>query len=733
MGTYKIGEKIGERYVVHDVKMGGMGVVYLCYDQKDLMPIALKTLQFKSEIGKSIPKLLERELLIWIRLENHPNIVHCYNLENDGINQYIALEWIMGGENQGTSLRDWINRGPLDLRQAINFSIDICRGMVHANEKQPGIVHSDIKPENVLVSQGRVAKVTDFGLAQVAKVVHSNNYDRNHETSDIFHLSNKGGTPIYMAPEQWLGDTLDARTDVYAIGCILFELLTGNRFFDAANIKDLMKQHLDSSFISKLKQYDLPKSISNILYHSIVKDKGTRINSPKQMWELLSDSYIELFKEEPRTLTSKEFTVNDYNNRGTTYDELHYYKDAISDYSKAIALAPDDFLSYYNRAGSYRRINLFAEALEDYNIAMSLNPYETKVLVNRGLTFDDLGRCDDALDDFAQSISINPEEASAYYNRGEIFTRLGRYTDAITDYDNAINLNPNYVKAYLSRSAAHYELKNYELSMHDALNVLKINPTNDKAYTNQGAIFEAIGNFEKAIESYDKAIELNPTSAKAYRNRGLLYVRKQHYPKALEDFNEAIRFDPSLVRTYVNRGTVYEKFNMHKEALEDYNRAIEFSPELPDVYFNRGNVYKALLRFNDALADYARAIELNELFSPAYINRAAIFEALQLPDKALEELNRVIAFDHQNSVAVLNRGLVYGKQNRHEDALADFVLTIKLDPTNSLAMISAGIALIQSNRFKEARHYFEMASNLGNELGTQYALLVEKELRKLSS
>src|SRR5215207_3701917 len=101
---YKQGEKILERYLIHNVKMGGMGVVYLCYDLIDKMPIALKTLQSNTNIGTAVPRLLEREILIWIRLENHPKIVRCFNLVTDGDKQYIALEWIFGDENQGTSL-----------------------------------------------------------------------------------------------------------------------------------------------------------------------------------------------------------------------------------------------------------------------------------------------------------------------------------------------------------------------------------------------------------------------------------------------------------------------------------------------------------------------------------------------------------------------------------------------------------------------------------------------------
>lgn len=150
---------------------------------------------------------------------------------------FMLLEWIAGEEGKGTDLRDWLRHGPLELPVALEFVIDLCRGLIHAQEKQPGLVHRDLKPENILMAQsGRpksgVAKITDFGLAQIVESAGLKFVEANSETKAEGQQRpvRKGGivgTPAYMAPEQWRGETLDERTDIYALGCILYEMLTG--------------------------------------------------------------------------------------------------------------------------------------------------------------------------------------------------------------------------------------------------------------------------------------------------------------------------------------------------------------------------------------------------------------------------------------------------------------------------------------------------------------------------
>ncbi len=150
---YKPGDRIGGRYQVHQVKMGGMGEVYLCLDLEEMHPFALKTFQQRYQ-SSALRTAFEQEVVIWVALERHPNIVRCHWMQMLDNQPFMCLDWIAGEEGKGPDLRGWLRHGPLDLRTALEITLDIVHGLTHAHAKQPGLVHRDLKPENILVAQG---------------------------------------------------------------------------------------------------------------------------------------------------------------------------------------------------------------------------------------------------------------------------------------------------------------------------------------------------------------------------------------------------------------------------------------------------------------------------------------------------------------------------------------------------------------------------------------------------
>ena len=166
---YQPGDKIGGRYQVHQALMGGMGEVYLCLDLETIQPFALKTFQQRFLTNPKLRAAFENEVVTWVALEKHPNIVRCFAMDILDNQPFVVLAWIAGQEGKGSDLRGWLRRGPLELRTALDFCIDMCRGLIHAQEKQSGLVHRDLKPENILVAQGGLAKITDVGLAYIVQ------------------------------------------------------------------------------------------------------------------------------------------------------------------------------------------------------------------------------------------------------------------------------------------------------------------------------------------------------------------------------------------------------------------------------------------------------------------------------------------------------------------------------------------------------------------------------------
>lgn len=139
---YQPSDRIGGRHQVHQALMGGTDEVHLCLDLEQMYLYALKTFQQRYLTdSQRLRKAFEKEVATWVALEKHPNIVRYFYMDILDNHPFIVLECIAGEEGKGTDLRSWLRHGPLELQLALDITIDICRGLIHAQEKQPGIVH----------------------------------------------------------------------------------------------------------------------------------------------------------------------------------------------------------------------------------------------------------------------------------------------------------------------------------------------------------------------------------------------------------------------------------------------------------------------------------------------------------------------------------------------------------------------------------------------------------------
>src|SRR5690349_11878198 len=216
------GTKLGPYEVLSPLGAGGMGEVYRVRDTRLGRDVALKIL----------PEFLARESDRLHRFEqearavaalNHPNILAVFDIgESDG-SPYLVSELL-----EGETLRSVVDRGALSPRKAIDYGVQIAQGLAAAHEK--GIVHRDLKPENVFVTKDARIKILDFGLAKLVQKASAATSDGATLTSHTA-MGVVMGTASYMAPEQVRGDPADPRTDIFAFGAVLYEMLSGKRAF----------------------------------------------------------------------------------------------------------------------------------------------------------------------------------------------------------------------------------------------------------------------------------------------------------------------------------------------------------------------------------------------------------------------------------------------------------------------------------------------------------------------
>jgi serine/threonine protein kinase len=230
-----IGQVLLDRYTVQQqLGEGGMGVIYRAVDERG-GPVAIKVLHATVASSPDLVARFEREAAAQAML-SHPNIasLHAVGVTDDGV-MFFVLEYI-----EGHDLATELDGGPLEPGRAIAITKQVLSGLHHAH--QFGMVHRDLKPENVLLAHtpgGEQAKLIDFGLVKLITAVFGEEEGRRLTRTGVVF-----GTPQYMSPEQMRGEAIDPRSDLYAVGIVLCEMLTGRRPFEAEEVTALWHAHL---------------------------------------------------------------------------------------------------------------------------------------------------------------------------------------------------------------------------------------------------------------------------------------------------------------------------------------------------------------------------------------------------------------------------------------------------------------------------------------------------------
>ncbi|ODS32045.1 MAG: hypothetical protein SCARUB_02830 [Candidatus Scalindua rubra] len=558
-------------FFVETMHHGGMGKVYVARCKTDRKLYALKTILLEKrkteEEREAFFKRFRWEGQIWAILGKHRNIVQAYWAEQDQFYRpLLIMEYVDGHSKYGVTLRDWIKKHNLEGKMLpISFILKIANEVLTAllyakrimkEELDMEFVHRDLKPENILITKKGVAKVTDFGLVKAfgeaggditLKV-------KEDEVERVTFMATKGicGTPPYMAPEQWRGEELEERTDVYALGCILYEMITGKTPFIRYSIEACRNAHLyETPKSPEMEEDDVPNALNILVLKCLSKDKKDR---PKlsELRNELQRIYRELFGRKLEVKdTGDKLNVFDWHSRGICFSQLGLQGKAIICFNEALKIDPKKARIYHNRGDAYAFIGQYENAIKDYNRAIELNPNDPKFYNNLGIIFlDILNQHEKAIDNFTKAIELDPNFYSAYNNRGMAYNNLGQYDQAINNLEKVIELNPNLADSYL-------------------------NLGNTYSYKDQN---------ELAIEYYNKAIELNQQFALAYFNRGNSYRDIGQYELAIRDYDKAIELRPREVSThfhgieslpYLNRAKAYEILGEYRQAIENFNCFIE--------------------------------------------------------------------------------------------------------------------------------------------------------------
>ncbi len=295
LGRYEIRALIGA---------GGMGEVYLAHDEQLQRPVALKVLAGELRDDVELRKRLEHEARAASAL-NHPNILTVYDVGQLGDDHFIATEYV-----DGVTLRQRMTRAEASLGEILHIASQIASALAAA--EAVGLVHRDIKPDNIMLRADGYVKLLDFGLART-----SNNPDPNRKKTDPYTIR---GTVFYMSPEQLRGMILDSRSDIWSMGVMLYELISGKLPFEGASAADIAASILKSEAQPLMRRDggSVPPRLTAIVQRAMVKERDQRYRSSKDLLDDLQllradierDAASILGTEEAQTTTTEELSLD---------------------------------------------------------------------------------------------------------------------------------------------------------------------------------------------------------------------------------------------------------------------------------------------------------------------------------------------------------------------------------------------------------------------------------------
>jgi serine/threonine protein kinase len=470
-----------DAYEPFEVRSGGMADVYICnsnvMDPGQL--VAIKVMKPGIRFNRDLVIRWLYECHAWIALGKHPNIVRAIRVHISDNQPQLVLEYIQD------SLRDnLLKDSPIAPSLAIKYLIDICSGLIWASDRIPGFVHRDLKPENILISSKGVAKVTDMGLITfetrqtIGEVTHEGLPDMlsNYQVSIFQSAPGIVGTIAYMSPEQIKGAVpIDSRSDIYALGCILYEMLTGMPLYSESDPQLYLRCHLNkpSPEISK-KRTDIPSELCQIVKKCLYKNREERfasindlkhallnilspvdmlnINEPvgensydseldklNLVWDLIRLKALDKAREcingceesVPKSLLFAQLELHSGNPKKTIHHIDSFYSDDLDPGTKARAL---DF-----KARALTDLGDFTTALDIQRRATKEFPNIIVLWHNLASTLEELGDFDEALMAYDRALKIAPDPttAGAYV---ELAIKMGKFDLALKVVDRMISI-----------------------------------------------------------------------------------------------------------------------------------------------------------------------------------------------------------------------------------------------------------------------------------------------------
>ena len=659
------GTRLGTYEILAPLGAGGMGEVYRAKDLRLGREIALKVLP--ADMNASAERLarFEREARAVAGL-NHPNIVTLFSVEDDGDVRFLTMELV-----EGQSLEHLLAPGGLPILRVIELGIGLADALSAAHEK--GVVHRDLKPANVMLTRDGRVKVLDFGLAKLAAT--DPDPELSHAATIANLLSGEGqvvGTVPYMAPEQVRGESVDARTDLFALGVVLYELAAGERPFLGATHADISSAILrDTPKPLVSMRGDLPADLDRIVGMCLAKNPRERLQSSLDVSNELRRLRRELERSEsgppaiPVAEKAASIAVLPFVNRSANADD-EYFSDGLADellnvLAKIKGLRVTARTSSFHFKGKDKTIAEIGKALDVATVlegSVRKAGHRARISVQLVRVADSSHLWSETYDRTLEDIFAVQDDIAQSVVKELRAALLGETADSDASREVKAEVaaapvhsaDPEAYDLYLR--GRHHVNRRSDESLHRAIEFFGAAIARDASYAlAELGLAEAHGllgfhEFEPPREAFPRAraaairaLGLMPGLGEAHAV--LAYTTLHHdreWEAAEREFLRAIELNPnhSVTRLwYVNVLLVSGRFD---EALEQGRRALSLDPLSLINNVVMGWVHFFARRFDIAFEKMARALELEPAFFQAHLWRGWALWQMGKLDEAAEHM-----------------------------------------------------------------------------------------------
>jgi non-specific serine/threonine protein kinase len=655
--------------VLRRMGRGGMGEVYEAQDTKLGRTVALKFLSPGLTGDSEARKQFVTEARAASALD-HPNICTIYEIDETEDNQmFISMAYY-----SGETLREILRAGPLDLVRGMEIGIHIAEGLTKAHSK--GIVHRDIKPGNIFITTDGQVKILDFGLAKLTG-----------ETGEV--SIEPRGTVLYMSPEQVRGDGVDRRADIWSLGAVLYEMITGSPPFTGKSAAEVMDAivNAEPAAIKEVRP-DLAVDPDSVVGRALRKDVESRYQTMDELLDRLT-ALVRQIKTKKKGFVPS-IAVLPFVDLSATKDQDYLCEGIAEELINGLAKVSN--LRVVSRTSAFKYKN---SDLDIRDIGRQLNVYailegSVKMAGNTLRVTAQLIDVESGYHLWSDRYDRQPEDIFAIED--EIAQNIVEALKLTLTREEKRSIQPiatTDIQAYdyyLRGRKFYYQYRRRDIEIALEMFTLAIKHDPDYAPAHAGVadccafLFlyaeRSQESIERAYEASRKALDLDPGLAKAHASHGQVLTLLQRHKEAEVEFETAIRLDPKLFEAYYFYGRDCFAQGKLDKAAELFERSSEVSPDDYQAPLLVAQIYDALQQKDRAAATRRRGVEivrdrlrLNPGDIRALYMGANALVALGESDKGLEWASLALTMDPNDPMVLYNVGCIYSMVGRIEDAL----------------------------------------------------------------